>query len=189
MKRLMVIRNGSCYCCLFTLSLCLACAEPTVNPAKSSTESGAAPTDKQAEKERLERDVRRIFTATFDGDVETILQCTHPKVNEMKGGMQEARSTVQAAVRKRSADITFEPVEFTQEPVFLTSSSNEFAIIHVRLTALKDGKKIDNDTYQLAVRPLGTDEWKYIDGSGLADDIVQQLFPDFPSDYKLPEVK
>jgi hypothetical protein len=47
---------------------------------------------------------------------------------------------------------------------------------------------LESISFQLGVKAIGESKWTYIGGAKISQKNVRSLFPDFPRDYKFPEI-
>lgn len=148
----------------------------------SSRESGAS------EAELVENDVRTLQNAAFDGDVDVVLEYTHPKIIEMLGGREKAKEDFQPKVaRHKSLGMKVDSLTFPNTPTFLKSDTNEFVVVPTLILVSANGQKVEALNYQVGTRKIGTSKWTYIEGSRLKQQNVRDFLPDFPADYEFPK--
>jgi hypothetical protein len=143
----------------------------------------------EARPEVVKADVGKIQQAFNDGDVETVLAFTHPRLIEEFGGRERVRAELKTAMDDLRGKLSFESLTFPAEPTFATGSTNQFALVPMRTVISVSGRRVEGLSFQLGVRRIGQTEWKYVDGSKLDLPKLRKLFPDFPNDVPLPEVR
>jgi hypothetical protein len=85
-----------------------------------------------------------------------------------------------------SRQFEFEQPTFRDEPTVFQTSKHEFAIVPSICVYKGQDEQIEQPTFDLAIRRLGTSNWKYVGGSELNEQQTVALFPDFPSDFQFP---
>lgn len=141
-----------------------------------------------SEAKQVQEDVVNITQATFEGNVDTVINYTHPQIISMLGGMAQARSVLEDSFSEfQSLGMKMESLVFPEAPTFIESSTNDFVIVPTTTIILSEGYRIESSSYQFGIKQKGTKDWKYIEGSRINQQNVQLLFPDFPSDYEFPE--
>ena len=140
------------------------------------------------EKDRVQADVRSIYNALYSGDVDTVLRFTYPKLLENMGGAAKAKETLATVLSKiQATGISIDSMTFPQDPTFIETNANHYAIIPTLLVAkTSDGQRVESLNFQMGVRPVGTTEWTYVDGTQITQANVRTLFPDFPTGQVLP---
>lgn len=140
------------------------------------------------EKDRVQADVRSNLNAFQSGDLDTLLRFTHPKVLEMMGGIDKAKVQLTAVIAQmQSAGISIESLNFPQDPIFIETKANLYVIVHTQgVGKAGNGVRLESVGFQLGIRPVGTTEWTYVDGSGVTNTNVRTFFPDFPTGQVLP---
>jgi hypothetical protein len=138
---------------------------------------------------RVQDDVRKASSAVYNNDVETSLSFTHKKIIEMMGGYETAKKlTSEALVKFAAIGITRESLDFPSRPKFFKSEINEFAFVPTLSVISSNGQKFESLNYQLGIRNLNSEDWKYVEGSRLNKQNVTQIFPDFPTDVEFPQI-
>jgi LysM repeat protein len=140
--------------------------------------------------EVVQADVRRIFDALNQGDLETVIQFTYPKIVDLLGGPAQAKTTIGAIYAQlKSADVAPGLLTFPSEPTFLKTASHEFAIVPTKRTFVANGAQFESLHYQFGIRDAGATGWKYIDGSQINKQNVASFFPEFPADCPFPPIE
>lgn len=155
-------------------------ARPQPLPATSST----APRDIP----RIQADAARCAVAIFSGDIDGLLALTHPRLIEASGGEESARQEWQQAILQSKLTSLNTKVEtsFPGEPEFILGKEHEFVVIPLRVEVTRDGMKpVEQRLFPIGIRRIGQQRWGYTDGS--SRESIATLFPDFPTDYEVPE--
>lgn len=165
--------NGKLRLGIVILALQIGCSSTETNEAKTA---------------RVQKDVRRMVAAAYEGDVETIIDFTHPKILQMMGGVATARTAMQEIFDKgASLGLKLDEMTFPSEPTFLRGSDNEFVIVPTLSKITAKSKRAESLNYQFGARRIGRTDWKYVEGSRVNKDNVNKFFPDFPKDYEFPQ--
>ncbi|HMO18237.1 MAG TPA: hypothetical protein PKA63_12380 [Oligoflexia bacterium] len=138
---------------------------------------------------KIQEDVKKVSSSVYDNDVETTLFYTHKKIIEMMGGYEVAQKLTSEALAKFSgAGMKVESLEFPSSPQFFKSSLNEFVFVPTLTVISMNGQKIESLNFQLGIRELSSNAWKYVEGSRINKQNVNQFFPDFPVDIDFPPI-
>lgn len=127
-------------------------------------------------------------TALQQGDFETIVRLTYPKVVEMLGGKEKMISVIQAGMegmQSRGMKITSIT---TGEPGPVTVSGDKmYSIVPTSMVITAPDAKMSQNSYLLAVSSDKGATWQFLDGTGINPGSIKLVLPDFPADFKLPE--
>lgn len=157
-------------------------------PADSKPRRTAPTEDPALEKRRIQSDVRKLATAVYSGDVDTILSYTHPIIINALGGETQAKTTLKLALIKQlGLGLKLESMKFPSEPTFLKSDLHLFAIVPTKSIMSAKGKRVESLNFQFGIRKHASKVWKYIEGSRITKQNISQMFPDFPKDYEFPK--
>jgi len=149
--------------------------------------SNDVPADAISNNEAVQADVRTNLNAIYNGDVETVLGFTHPKVIEMMGGQTEAKAVLKTALSKtQTMGMALESLAFPDDSTFLKTDMNHFVIVPTKSIITANGQRVESLNYQFGIRAIGTSKWTYIEGSRINNQNVKTLFPDFPPDFHFP---
>ncbi len=165
----------------------LADKEPSSNPSQAQQGDRSAG-DLRSDDEVVQQEVRKMATAVYQSDVDTVLSYTHPKIIDLMGGTKQARSTLETAFSQfESLNMELESITFPEAPTFLNTDSNRFVIVPTKSIISADGQRFESLNYQFGIQRHGTTSWSYVEGSRINKQSVRSLFPDFPPDYEFPE--
>lgn len=80
-------------------------------------------------------------------------------------------------------------VDFVEHVIFVDGKEHQFAIVPLRTTV--DSKLTTSvmHTYYVGIRDDEMSDWKYIDGTQLDQEEIQDYFSDFPTEQPLPLIK
>ncbi len=148
----------------------------------------AAGQDQVSDKDVVQEDVRKMASAVYGADVETVLGYTHPKILDLMGGRSRAKSALETAFSQfQSLGMKLESMTFPDDPTFLKTDVNHFVIVPTKSIISANAQRVESLNYQFGIRQIGTAKWKYIEGSRINRQNVTTLFPDFPADYEFPK--
>jgi hypothetical protein len=137
----------------------------------------------------VQQDVIDLSKAVFEGDIDTIVRFTHPAVIELAGGEDALRRTLKDAVQTfASAGMKLESLKFPSVPTFLEGGGHRFVIVPTLSVTLVNGQRVESLNFQIGWFDAAASQWKYIEGSRVNADNVQQLFPGFPQDFEFPSI-
>lgn len=137
---------------------------------------------------QVQQDVRQIMTATFEGDVDTIVSFTHDHVLGIVDDPELIREAMEGVMAKlHKSGVKLEEFDFTEEPHFLESAQSHFVVVPTRTIMTIDGNRVGAIGYQFGEKKKSETKWKYIEGRRVNEQTVQEMFPEFPSDYQFPE--
>ena len=108
---------------------------------------------------RIQADAAHCATALFSGDLNGLLELTHPKLIEAAGGEESAREQWQKVIRHSkliSSNPNFE-TSFPTDPIFLQGEEHEFVIVPIRVEVRREGMRpTEGDFFQLAFGELAS---------------------------------
>jgi hypothetical protein len=165
-----------------------AAPTPPADP-EPSVATDPIPPDKKplSDVEVVQADVRKNANAVYQGDIDTVLAYTHPKIIGMMGGVTRAKTVLTGTLSQiQTMGMTLESLTFPAEPTFLKSDANHFVIVPTKSIVVAAGQRLESLNYQFGIRAVGTTNWTYIEGSRINQENVGTLFPDFPADYEFP---
>lgn len=181
------------FVCLVFLIVGLGC-----KPIESLESSDTSSTAKSGESvspqdwkdtQQVQQDVRRAMVATFEGDVDTLLDLTHEKVLDVVDDPEVAREALRRVLASfQEYNTSMDELEFTAEPYFLESEKSHFVVIPTRMVMTINEKKVEAIGYEFGQKKKTESEWRYIAGKKVNPQTVGELFPDFPSGFQFPEI-
>jgi hypothetical protein len=138
---------------------------------------------------RAQADVRLIVQSLYAGDIDVVLQYTHPAVVKLMGGPDATRQAVESAVAllKRS-DMRIESLSFPSAATCLTGGGRQFIVVPTLSVIAAGDQRIESLNFQLGVLEPGGRGWTYVDGARVNAENVQLLLPGFPPDYRFPQI-
>ena len=148
--------------------------------------SDAAP---DTEEGRIHSDVRKFAQAMIEGDVNAVLQLIPERVIDHSGGKSDYTLALMSEVQQRRVfDFVETSLKYPAAPTFRSSEENDFAIVPVHFSARVGAAHIEIAAFKIAIRPVGTSDWKYVDGGEMVKHkLLEKLYPDFPEDVEFPE--
>jgi hypothetical protein len=155
-------------------------------PKETSSSAPLSPSDL----ETIHRDIRRLQVAIFEEDVETVLRLAHPRWIQAIGGHDKVREEIESLGSRQLAathQIEFEQTVFGDEPAVRRTTEHEFVIVPSLCAFRRPGDRFEVPTFDVAVRRIGTTNWRYIGGTEFDEQQAVTLFPDFPKDSRFPQ--
>lgn len=144
--------------------------------------------DESHKVEKILNDVKQIVNSVYSNDVDTVISYTHKKIIEVMGGKETAKKLTTESLAKFAAmGMSIKALEFPSTPKFIQSSENEFVLVPTLSVIEANGQKIESLNFQLGIKELSSDDWKYVEGSRINKQNVNQFFPDFPTDVEFPQ--
>ena len=141
----------------------------------------------------IAKEIKDIGTALNKGNYALITEKTDSSIINYAGGKDKYNAILELAANSFKLNKIFVSQVDTHPPKqSYIIGRNEFCAIPKQVTISMNGRKMTGDlSFMLAVRPIESKEWKYIDGAGLQKnpDMIYTLFPDFPRDSKIPFIE
>lgn len=151
--------------------------------------SAVAGTLTPVEADSLRAQVAAITTAFERGDVEGLINLTHPSLKDFVGGPEAfAQVTRQSVEQLRQSGVTFVSSE-VGTPTSTYSAGDEEVCFVPRISVMEiEGKKARSTTFMIAIRNIGHKEWSYLDGAGLRKhpELLYRLLPKLERGISLP---
>ena len=143
------------------------------------------------EAENLRADVAAVAASVERGESGRLIESTHSSVLNLVGGPEAfADMTRQAVEQLKQSGVKFLSGE-VGTPTRTYSAGEEEVCFVPRVSVMElQGKKVKSTTFMIAVRTVGGDSWKYLDGAGLRDnpDLLYQLLPKLERGVPLPPI-
>jgi hypothetical protein len=143
----------------------------------------------QAQIEAVEADVRKMQSALYGGDYQTVVAMTNPEVlSAYDTTPEQAAAEIEAAMSDmQDAGVELELLTFPEDPTFFSSGQHDFVLVPT-LSAFKiGGQRVESRAFLLGVKPRGGQGWTYVAGEHFEEENVLDLFPDYPPDRLFPE--
>jgi hypothetical protein len=137
--------------------------------------------------DRVQADVQALTEAVYAGEVDRIIDYTHPTVLELLGGSATARQSVErVAVGMRKLGMKLESMSFPAAPTCVSGGGRRFAIVPTLNLVTAGPQRFESLNFQLGVLEPGATAWKYVEGSRVNNQNVRVLFPGFPEGVEFP---
>lgn len=131
--------------------------------------------------------VRKIMTATVEGDYKTVLDMTHPKVLEMMGGKEAALKETEKAMKMiKDAGMVFSLKDISS-PVLQKSKADLYSVTPYVMEIRGRGKKITAKSAVVGVSHDAGKSWKFINLDKEGEQGVREMMPDLPKELKIPK--
>ena len=136
----------------------------------------------------IKRGAEAIVKALFAGDFETVLKYTYPEVLKGVGQKDFVVETLKKSiVEMKDQGITFKNATIGQPGEIIKAKNKIFSIIPQDLFLNVNGKTLYNKASMLAISLDNGVNWYFIDGSGLTDEMIHELFPEANHKLILPK--
>lgn len=127
--------------------------------------------------------------AFFRADADGIADVSSERLMDATGGRAryiETMRGVMATIKAQGIQIVSHEVQPPTPPVI----ADGFMVTVVKESTIMQshGRRMRNDGFTVAVRPVAGGTWKLIGGSGVVQNpgVMTMLYPGFPPDYKFP---
>ncbi|MEE8156727.1 MAG: hypothetical protein V3T51_01125 [Gammaproteobacteria bacterium] len=138
--------------------------------------------------ETVQSDVRNIVDAAFEGDIDVMLDYTHPAIINAMGGRIAARQTLSGVIEQvRTLNMSLLSFSFPDDPIFVLGEEFRYVIVPTMSQISVNEGQVESVNFQFGIQSQRTGAWVYFEGSQLSDEILASLFPDFPTDFEFPE--
>lgn len=144
----------------------------------------------QVDNKKVKEQAELTAKSLLQGDYETLLRFTYPKVIEMVGGRERMISLIKKGkVEMGQQGISFETVTIG-EPSKTVKAGEEIHCLVPQTIFMKVPKgKMKSETHLLAVSKDNGNNWFFIDTVNLTMDNVKTVLPNYNSDLKIPTKK
>ena len=134
----------------------------------------------------IKEELTAMMRAPYVGEKAVILKHTHPRIMEISGGQENVEKAIDYLQKTLSdGGVTFDSVKLGKPYSYVVTKANEFFLVDVTLVLKKGNQKRVNELTQVAVKDVGSEDWCYIDSSGLSDELLRKLFPQLPRNFTL----
>jgi hypothetical protein len=131
--------------------------------------------------------VQKMMQATVDGDYNTVLDMTHPKVLNMMGGKEAALKTVNEQLKKlKESGLQFEMKE-VGTPTFAKADQEIYSATSIGMVMKGLGKKVTVSSAIVGISEDRGKTWKFINMDATGEAGVRKFLPNLPKDFKLPK--
>jgi hypothetical protein len=138
---------------------------------------------------RLHADITAIFERMDAGDPKFFVDRTHESLIDLVGGREILEQvTLMALEEMKKVGARVLSAELGT-PTETYAAGDEEVCFVPRITNLEiEGRKARGVGFMIAIRRIGTDEWKYLDGGGLRTkpDLLYTLLPNLERGIQLP---
>lgn len=126
--------------------------------------------------------------AAQQGDAEKFLRLTHPSLHGLFGGQAAFEEATRAALKTLAGKSTVTAVAVGRPTAPLIVGKEELCLVPMSVSTRLGNQATETNSYYVAVRTVGSAEWRFIDGAGLRKrpEVLWQLFPGLPKDVVLP---
>ena len=139
--------------------------------------------------EKLKSDVKKNMEASIQGDLDTIVGFTHPRIIELSGGEKRARIELSKMLAEmKTKGFNIESFEIPVSPTISQQRGTQYAIVSTLTKLTLKGQKMENLNFQLGIKKVSDKEWVYIDSSKIMQKEVLELFPEIPNALEFPQV-
>jgi hypothetical protein len=152
--------------------------------AASAAAAGLAPEDEKALMGRANEYLR----SAQQGDAEKFLRLTHPALHGLFGGKEPFEAATRAALKALAGKPAMTAATFGRVVGPLRVGDEELCFLPTSVSARIGNQATEMNSYYIAVRSVGSAEWRFIDAAGLRKrpEVLWQLFPGLPKDVALP---
>ena len=137
----------------------------------------------------ISKNIIEMSTAFNSGNLQYIESKTDSSLIDYIGGKDAYKNLLELTANSfKKNNIVVSKVETSPPQDNYIVGNNEICFVPKQLTLMINGKQQHgSESFMLAVRPLASKEWKYLDGSGFKKnpDMLYILFPDFPRDIQV----
>ncbi len=138
--------------------------------------------------EKVQKDVEDCMRALYSGDVETVINFTHPAVLAKLGGRVASHAAMVTTVQQiKKSGMRIESLTFPRAPEFLPVGDRWFAVVPTLSIFASPTQRFESLNFQFGILEPDATAWLYIDGSRVEATDVIKLFPGFPEHYRFPE--
>ncbi len=141
-----------------------------------------------AEVETVQSDVNRIVNAAFEGDIDVMLDYTHPAIINAMGGRVAARQTLSRVIEQvQTLNMSLVSFSFPGDPIFILGEEFRYVVVPTMSRIAINEGQLESVNFQFGIQDQRNGAWVYFEGSQLSDQILASLFADFPTDFEFPE--
>lgn len=159
----------------------------------STTAFANSPQCKDDYEKFIAKEIKEIGSAFNTGNYALIAEKTDSSLINFAGGTEKYNAILELAANSfKQNKIQVTKVDTYPPKQSYIIGKNEFCAVPKQITISMNGRKMTGDlSFMLAVRPIDSKEWKYIDGVGLQKNpyMIYTLFPDLPRDSKIPFIE
>jgi hypothetical protein len=137
----------------------------------------------------IKKQMAIISRASKQGNFAVLIDQANPKAVALLGGRQQAIATIKAAMDELTAQgLQITECDFGRPRKPIRSNGKLFSIVPTTtvMTLSKAHARIRQKSFMLAISTDNGANWSFTDGTMLTPAVRLQLFPDLPSQLKLP---
>lgn len=149
----------------------------------------SATTFTEEDAESVRSEIAEMMAAYERGEFEVLLAKSHPALYRLAGGREALADVMREALEKiKEANITFVSTEIGTPTALYPAGSEEVCFVPMISLLTVGDRHVRSVGFMLAIRAIGGNEWKYLDGAGLRDnpELLHTLLPALRSDVPLP---
>jgi hypothetical protein len=138
---------------------------------------------------RLHADIAAIYQGIESGDAKPFIALTHESLFALVGGKDALEAAMLAGFEQlRSLGARILSAELGAPSQTYAAGAEEVCFVPRIALMEVGGKKAKVIGFMVAIRRLGTDDWKYLDGGGLRKnrDLLHTLLPDLVRGIEFP---
>ncbi|HEL2960310.1 hypothetical protein ACQ5SB_07605 [Stenotrophomonas geniculata] len=144
-----------------------------------------SPSDSKA----LRQDVQAMLDAFGRGDAEMIIARTHPSLKQLAGGDDAYARMTRDTVKELRKSVTVISDEAGMPGRTYAAGGEEVSFVPRQSLLRVRESPIRSTSFMVAVRRVGTADWRYLDGTALLDNpgLLRQLLPALEPEVSMPK--
>lgn len=143
----------------------------------------------EAEVKTLKEEARKVGKAFDEGDIEAIMNSTHPSIFKLTGDPEKFKAlTTQALKTIKEMKVVIEERKLG-EPAKTYEAGEEEVCFLPQSTVMTIGEqRVKGTGFLVAIRKKPDGKWLFLDGAGMRrnPDQLWTLLPELPKDVELP---
>lgn len=143
----------------------------------------------EADISRMHSDIRTMMNHFELGHVQPILDSTHESIFTLLGGKAAySKSTKTAIDELKQLGFRYISMDYGKPTQLYQAGDEELCFVPLVSIMEVQGNRVKSTSFMVAIRKRGSDQWKYIDGAGVAQNpqVLQTLFPKLETGVELP---
>lgn len=135
------------------------------------------------------RDAKIAATSTLNGDFETLIKYTHPKVIEFMGGEKNALDIIKSSFESMAREgLVFEKADVISVSEVVLEQGEHRCYIEGYNQMKMPGIRIKSKSYLLGFYDAEKKAWSFIEASKVKDsNLMDKIFPKFKTALEIPE--
>ena len=144
-----------------------------------------SPSDSKA----LRQDVQAMLDAFGRGEAELIIARTHPSLKQLAGGDDAYARMTRDTVKELRKSVTVISDEAGMPGRTYAAGDEEVSFVPRQSLLRVRESPIRSTSFMVAVRRVGTADWRYLDGTALLDNpgLLRQLLPALEPEVSMPK--